>query len=41
MYSLLQAKDVNMISAKLWNNKRYKEFEYTLYDNFQCDFDLI
>ena len=37
----IEPKDVNMTSAKLWKNRRYKEFEYTLYDNFPCEFDLI
>lgn len=37
----IEPKDINMTSAKLWNNKRYKEFEYTLYDSFPCEFDLI
>ncbi len=37
----IEPKDLSMTSAKLWTNKRYREFEYTLYDSFPCEFDLI
>ncbi len=33
--------DRNMTSSKFWANKRYKEFEYALYDAFSCQFDLL
>lgn len=37
----IEPKDVNMTSAKLWSNKRYKEFKYMLYDSFPNQFDLL
>ena len=37
----IEPKDLKMTSAKLWKNKRYREFEYALYDNFPCQFDLL
>ena len=37
----IEPKDINMTSARFWKNKRYKEFEYALYDSFPCELDLI
>ena len=33
--------DRSITSARFWANKRYKDFEYSLYDNFPYDFDLL
>lgn len=37
----IEPKDETMTSSKLWRNKRYKEFEYALYDGFTQEFDLL
>lgn len=33
--------DSKMTTAKFGSNKRYKEFKYTLYGEFQKEFDLL
>ena len=30
-----------MTTSKLWNNKRYKEFQYNLFESFPQEFDLL
>ena len=37
----IEPKDRSLTSSKFWSNKRYKEFEYSLYDAFPCEFDLM
>lgn len=37
----IEPKDSNMTSAKLWRSKRYRDFQYELFDNFSQGFDLL
>jgi len=37
----VEPKDIRMTTTKLWHNRRYKEFQYKLYDNFSQEFDIL
>lgn len=37
----IEPKDSTMTTSKFGENKRYKEFKYSLYDTFSKDFDLL
>ena len=37
----IEPKDISVTSSKLGNDARYKNFKYSLYDNFDNEFDLL
>lgn len=37
----IEPNDINMTTGKLWKNKRYRDFQYSLFDNFTQEFDLL
>ena len=37
----IEPSDLSVTTAKIGSSKRYKEFKYSLYDNFDNEFDLM
>lgn len=37
----IEPKDIKMTTEKFGKNKRYKDFKYALYGNFNTEFDLL
>ena len=37
----IESVNTEMTTSKLWRNKRYKEFQYNLFESFPQEFDLL